>query len=139
MGAYSRRGVTRIELVVAVVVIGLAMLFFMMSLTRGGGPVRRAQCLSNMRNIGLALMAYQNFNNHFPNAGTFYDDPAVHQGDPLKSTIYQAILNPGSHAEDADGWLHSLMIHTFQYLDIHNTYTTIGTNKNLTAPGRNQV
>ena len=54
----------------------------------------RTQCANNMRNLGLALVNYQTSKNRLPNAGTFLDDPAQHQGDPLKSNIYRALNRP---------------------------------------------
>ena len=75
-----------------------------------------------MRNIGLALVNYQMSKNRLPNAGTFHDDPAQHQGDPLKSNIYRAITDPGTWAGESDFWLRSWVVDVLPYLDNQDIY-----------------
>ena len=82
---------------------------------------RRTQCANNMRNIGLALVDYQ-MSNRFPNAGTFQDDPAVHQEDPYRSNIYRAISDPGTWAGESDFWLRSWVVDVLPYLDAQDMY-----------------
>jgi type II secretory pathway pseudopilin PulG len=118
---YSR-GVTRVELMALVLVIAVSLAIIVIAIQSARESGRRAQCQNNMRNIGLALVNFQTSKNHFPSAGTFYDDPAVHQGDPLKSTIYRAITNPGAHPGEADSWLHSWVIDTSPYYDVADFY-----------------
>jgi prepilin-type processing-associated H-X9-DG protein len=83
---------------------------------------RRIQCANNMRNLGLALINYQTSKNRLPNAGTFFDDPARHQGDPLKSNIYQALTDPGTWAGESDFWLRSWVVEILPYIDAQDIY-----------------
>lgn len=58
-GPAVRRGVTIIEFIVSLVIIGLlaALLIPSVQNARSGGS-RRTQCQSNLRNVGLAVQAY---------------------------------------------------------------------------------
>jgi prepilin-type processing-associated H-X9-DG protein len=116
------RGITRIELTVIILIIGLPVGFFLPAVQSAREAGRRTQCANNMRNIGLALVNFQTSKNRFPSAGTFYDDPTVHQGDPLKSSIYRAIVNPGANPDEADSWLHSWVIDALPYFDCGKCY-----------------
>ena len=62
--------------------------------------------------------------NRFPNAGTFFDDPAVHQGDPLASNIYRAITEPGVRDGEAQYWLRSWVVDILPYLDAQDMYNS---------------
>jgi prepilin-type processing-associated H-X9-DG protein len=116
------RGSTLIELMVILLIIGLLVAFLLPAVQSAREAGRRTQCANNMRNIGLALVNFSTSKNHFPRAGTFYDDPVVHEGDPLKSSIYQAIANPGANPDEADLWLHSWVIDALPYFDCGKCY-----------------
>jgi prepilin-type processing-associated H-X9-DG protein len=109
---------------VVVFVVAVLMAIVVNVLQSQRGISCRPQCANNMRNIGLALVNYQVSKNRFPNAGTFYDDPTIHQGDPLKSSIYRAITNPSARAGEADSWLHSWVIEALPYFDNADLYNT---------------
>lgn len=114
---HRRRGVKLIDLMVAVVVVSilLALLPRFVGNARVNG--RRAQCMNNLRNSGLALVQFQISKSHFPNAGTFLDDPEIHQGDPKRSSIYEAITNPGSYSAGNNPCLSNWVVDTLPYLD----------------------
>jgi len=61
--ADSRRGLTLVELLVVIGVIGLLLMLFL-PIYRGGSreAARRAQCQSNMRNVALAVHLYSTQN-----------------------------------------------------------------------------
>jgi hypothetical protein len=107
---------------VLVLVIAVSLAIIVMAIQSARGTSRRTQCQNNLHNIGLALLNLQTSKNYFPNAGTFYDDPENHQGDPLKSTIYRVITNAGAHPGDADCWLHSWVIDCSPYFDVSDYY-----------------
>ena len=75
-----------------------------------------------MRNIGLALVNYQTSKNRLPNAGTFQDDPAVHQGDPLQVEHLPGLTDPGTWAGESDFWLRSWVVDVLPYLDAQDMY-----------------
>jgi prepilin-type processing-associated H-X9-DG protein len=116
------RGITLIELMVTIFIIALFLALIVVSLRKESGCDRQCQCQNNLRNIGLALINYQVTKIRFPNAGTFYDAPAVHQGDPLRSNIYRAITDPGAPPEGPDSWLHSWVVDILPYLDEQDMY-----------------
>jgi hypothetical protein len=54
------RGVTAVEVVVILIVIGLLVLLLSPPLPGHGENARRAQCMSNLKQIGIALQLYAN-------------------------------------------------------------------------------
>jgi prepilin-type processing-associated H-X9-DG protein len=75
-----------------------------------------------MRQLGLGLLGYMNAKNRFPNAGTIFDDPAIHQGDPAKSNLYRSIADPASFPRNSDCWLRSWVVELLPYLDNQELY-----------------
>ncbi len=112
-----RRGLKLIEVMVIVGVIGLLMGVVIIPIRNARALGRRAQCQNNMKNLGLALVQFSTNRNYYPNAGTFFDDPAVHGGDPAKSNIYRAIVNPASLAGKNNPCLKSWVLDIMPYLD----------------------
>jgi prepilin-type N-terminal cleavage/methylation domain-containing protein/prepilin-type processing-associated H-X9-DG protein len=124
MRTHRCRGFTLIELIVLVFVIAvlMAIVVNVLQAQRGCGCGRRTQCANNMRNIGLALVVYQTTKNRLPDAGTFYDDPALNRGDPFRSNIYRAIIDPGTNPEGARAWLRSWVVEILPYFDNQDIY-----------------
>ena len=54
-----RRGITLIEVLVVVVVIGLLVAIILPAVQAGREAARRATCMNNLRQIGLALSSYE--------------------------------------------------------------------------------
>jgi hypothetical protein len=73
--------------------------------------------MSNMRQLAQALIQYETMNGAFPNAGTFFDDPAAHQGNPLRSNIYKAVVDPGAFLRDPSPCRSSWVVDVLPYLD----------------------
>jgi prepilin-type N-terminal cleavage/methylation domain-containing protein/prepilin-type processing-associated H-X9-DG protein len=116
------RGVTLLELMVAILVIAVGLAVIVTMLPEKRGCVVRANCQNNLRFIGLAMVNYETTHNRFPNAGTFHDDPVIHQGDPYRSEIYLAMTAPGATPGQADSWLHSWVVDLLPYLDEQDMY-----------------
>lgn len=53
-----RRGLTRIEVIVLILILGLLGCFFVPATRSSRVVARKLQCLSNMRNVGLAMQNY---------------------------------------------------------------------------------
>jgi prepilin-type processing-associated H-X9-DG protein len=126
---------TLIELMTLVLVVAVVMAIavaFMQS--NRTTCTRTAHCANNMRNIGLALVNYQTSHKCFPAAGTFYEDPADHRGDPLRSNIYRAITEPGTRPEAADTWLRSWVVEILPYLDAQDMYNAWDSRESYLSP-----
>jgi len=72
-----RRGFTLIELLVVISIIGILVGLLLPAVQQAREAGRRTQCLNNMRNIALAIIAYENNKNVFPPAGEFCEDAAT--------------------------------------------------------------
>ncbi len=70
-------GFTLVELLVVLVIIGMLLALLLSALNTGGRePGRRAQCLNNQRQIGLAMQNYEAAHGHFPGyVNRIGDDP----------------------------------------------------------------
>lgn len=63
-----RRGITLIEVLVVVVVIGLLVAIILPAVQAGREAARRATCMNNLRQIGLALSSYESSRGSLPGA-----------------------------------------------------------------------
>lgn len=59
----NRRGITRVEVIVVLAACLLVGMLFIPATRRARGPARKVQCLSNMRNVGLAAQNFASSNN----------------------------------------------------------------------------
>src|SRR3954462_15144723 len=76
----SRLGFTLVELLVVVAIIGILVALLLPAVQAARASARRAQCLNNIRQIGLGLLNYEQTNKKFP-AGNEIDEAAlIHNG-----------------------------------------------------------
>jgi type II secretory pathway pseudopilin PulG len=61
-----RRGITLIELVVVVSVVGLLTTLLLPAVQRSRETARRTQCLNNLHQIGVAIASFESTNGYFP-------------------------------------------------------------------------
>src|SRR3954470_14185912 len=65
------RGFTLIELLVVIAIIAVLIALLLPSVQAAREAARRAQCINNLKQLGLGLHNYHSSNNSFPMAGNY--------------------------------------------------------------------
>ncbi len=104
----KRRGITLVEVLVLVVVILGVLAFIASGLPTAREAARRAQCVSNLRMLGIALHNYLDANKHFPQPSQLVEGKRKIVGgysfiaETLPYMEYQAIYDSLPHDESVD-------------------------------------
>jgi len=99
----TRRGFTLIELLVVIAIIAVLIALLLPAVQAAREAARRAQCVNNLKQIGLAIHNYESAIGTFP-FGIRYNDPTN---------------GCGTH------WRHTLFTYVLQYMEGGNLYNAV--------------
>src|SRR5213080_2617439 len=103
MRARQRRGFTLIELLVVIAIIAVLIALLLPAVQAAREAARRAQCVNNLKQVGLALHNYESALGTFPFG--------IRQNDPANGC--------GTH------WRHSLFTFALPYIEAGNLANSI--------------
>ncbi|SFI65124.1 prepilin-type processing-associated H-X9-DG domain-containing protein [Planctomicrobium piriforme] len=100
-----------VELIVVMAIVAMLLALLIPAVTRAREAAKKTQCLSNLRNIVLALTQFDHFNDRLPASGYYFDPPS----------------GPG-------GPHHSWGVSLLPFLDQQNVYDQWDLDKPITDP-----
>lgn len=95
----SRRGITILELLVVVAVIAILVAMLLPAVQFARESARRAKCMNNLRQLGLALQQYENHRGCLP-AGHRLQSPTI----SFVSVILPYLEQSGLHYDERQDW-----------------------------------
>lgn len=107
-----RKGFTLVELLVVIAIIGVLVALLLPAIQAAREAARRAQCLNNLKQIGLMLQSYHDAYNQFPYGAvneegslwSYYTMPFIEQGNAQKLVNLGA--KNGELTNDGLQWAH---------------------------------
>ncbi|MEA1951566.1 MAG: DUF1559 domain-containing protein [Planctomycetota bacterium] len=94
---YRGRGFTLVELIVVMLVIGFVLALLLPAITDSRTPARRAACINNMKQLGLALHNYHDMHKCFPASNSLPFSPKPGEsGLPLMGIAHGTAIDTSS-------------------------------------------
>ncbi len=103
-----RRGFTLIELLVVIAIIAVLIALLLPAVQAAREAARRAQCVNNLKQMGLALHNYESAVGSFP-----------------FGILYRIPLPPNADPAGCDGTRHTLFTYMLQYMEGGNLYNQV--------------
>ena len=120
------RGFTLIELLVVIAIIAVLIALLLPAVQAAREAARRAQCVNNLKQIGLALHNYHTANDCFPLGGIYAHNTATTWGDPWSAhaqlmayieqgALYNAVnfIWDWGNSYPANSTVHNTRVNTF--------------------------
>lgn len=117
----QKRGFTLIELLVVIAIISVLISLLLPAVQSAREAARRVQCINNLKQLGLALVNYENSNGSFPMAFYFQRYPAV-IAEADHHSAFVALLPHIEQSSAYSAWNSSLGM----YCDANATISGIG-------------
>lgn len=130
----KRRGFTLIELLVVIAIIGVLIGLILPAINGAREAGRKAQCLSNMKNVTLGIVNYVNGKNRYPNLGTWGEntaDAGYPRAQQINSNTLDVLPNEASGNGSGNdlGPLYSWVVEILPAIDAQNLYNDFNRNR----------
>jgi prepilin-type N-terminal cleavage/methylation domain-containing protein len=103
-----RPAFTLVELLVVIAIIGVLVALLFPAVQAARAAAQRAQCQSQLRQLGLAALLFEDAHGHFPH-GTYNYVDSTHTTPPPYGTHDGVSAGRGPHRQDRRCWMHDLL------------------------------